>query len=68
MNNYEIHPIKNPSKRTLKKIIVIDPKSFVTYKVKDTEAWSWNRKKSEKWFINYDSNTNHLRVSIMEEK
>lgn len=68
MNNYEIHPIKNPSKRILKRIIVIDPKSFVTYKVKDTEAWSWNRKKSEKWFINYDDNTNHLRVSLMEEK
>ena len=68
MNNYEIHQIKNPSKRTLKSIIVIDPKSFVTYKVKDTEAWSWNRKKSEKWFINYDDNTNHLRVSLMEGK
>jgi len=68
MNNYEIHPIKNQSKRTLKRIIVIDPKSFVTYKVKDTEVWSWNRKRFEKWFINYDDNTNHLRVSLMDEK
>ncbi|MBA3978507.1 MAG: hypothetical protein H0X50_10015 [Nitrosopumilus sp.] len=66
MNNHEIHPIKNPTQRTLKKIIVIDPKSFVTYKVKDKEAWSWYRKKSEKWFIHYDSNTHHLRVSRME--
>ena len=67
MNNYEIQPIKNPTKRTLKRIIVIDPKSFVTYKVKDTEAWSWNRKKPEKWFINYDSNISHLRLSLMDE-
>jgi hypothetical protein len=66
MDNFEIHPIKNPTKRTLKKIIVVDPKSFVTYKVKDKEAWSWVRKKSEKWFIHYDSNTNHLRVTRME--
>jgi hypothetical protein len=34
MNNSEQNPIKNPSKRTLKKISVIDPRLFVTYKVR----------------------------------
>jgi hypothetical protein len=49
-------------------MFVVDPKSFVTYNVKDRDVWSWSRKKSEKWFILYDSNTHHLRASIMKEK
>ncbi|MER5175911.1 MAG: hypothetical protein ABJB76_10520 [Candidatus Nitrosocosmicus sp.] len=51
------------SHRTLKEICIIDPRLFVSTKVKDTEVWSWKRKKSEKWFVFLDSNTGHLKQS-----
>jgi hypothetical protein len=50
----------------LKKICKIDPKLFVSNTVKDTEVWSWKRKKFEKWFIFYDINTGHLKNSKID--
>ncbi len=54
---------KELSEKTLKEICIIDPKLFVSTKVKDTEVWSWKRKKSEKWFVFLDSKTGHLKKS-----
>jgi hypothetical protein len=49
--------------RTLKELCIIDPRLFVSTKVKDIEVWSWKRKKYEKWFVFLDSNTGHLKKS-----
>jgi hypothetical protein len=68
MSNFDIH-IKTPeelSNRKLKEIFIIDPRLFVSTKVKDIEVWSWKRKRSEKWFIFLDSNTGHLKKSKVQ--
>jgi hypothetical protein len=54
---------KEPSTKTVKEICLIDPRLFVSTKVKDIEIWSWKRKKNEKWFVFFDSNTGHLKKS-----
>ncbi|MGN6348715.1 MAG: hypothetical protein ACTHJ7_05195 [Candidatus Nitrosocosmicus sp.] len=61
--------IKKPDKlsnRKLKEICIIDPRLFVSTKVKDIEVWSWKRRQSEKWFVFLDSNTGHLKKSKIE--
>jgi hypothetical protein len=50
----------------LKEICIIDPRLFVSTKVKDIEIWSWKRKRSEKWFVFLDSNTGHLKKSKIQ--
>lgn len=62
-SDLESHTPEELSHRTLKEICIIDPRLFVSTKVKDTEVWSWKRKKSEKWFVFLDSNTGHLKQS-----
>jgi hypothetical protein len=54
---------KELSNKTVKEICLIDPRLFVSTKVKDIEIWSWKRKKNEKWFVFFDSNTGHLKKS-----
>jgi hypothetical protein len=65
MVNYDPEPktAGELSHRTLKEICIIDPRLFVSTKIKDTEVWSWKRKKSEKWFVFLDSDTGHLKNS-----
>jgi hypothetical protein len=54
---------KELSNKTVKEICLIDPRLFISTKVKDIEIWSWKRKKYEKWFVFFDSNTGHLKKS-----
>jgi hypothetical protein len=66
MSNSESTASEGHSYKTLKKICKIDPKLFVSNTVKDTDVWSWKRKKFEKWFIFYDSSTGHLKNSKID--
>ena len=54
---------KELSNKTVKEICLIDPRLFISTKVKDIEIWSWKRKKNEKWFVFFDSNIGHLKKS-----
>jgi hypothetical protein len=68
MSSFDIR-IRTPeelSHRKLKEICIIDPRLFVSTKVKDIEIWSWKRKRSEKWFVFLDSNTGHLKKSKVQ--
>jgi hypothetical protein len=68
MSNFDTR-IRSPqelSNRKLKEICIIDPRLFVSTKVKDIEIWSWKRKRSEKWFIFLDSSTGHLKKSKVQ--
>ncbi len=63
MSDYDPRVSVNMPPKTLKKVCEIDPKLFVSNAVKDTEVWSWKRKKFEKWIVFFDSSTGHLKTS-----
>jgi hypothetical protein len=54
---------KDLSHRTLKKMGIVDPSLCEPNNSKEIEFYSNKKQRSEKWYINFDSNKGNLRIS-----
>lgn len=45
----------------LEQKMILDIRTFKPHEIKESEEWSWQKMRNEKWFVQLDCRTNRLK-------